>query len=556
MAKWLWSLLIIVSGYACASEPMAVSFVESLVKVFPDAAVQNAGGTPRVVSARNGHSSVQLALRAGDKRTVRVRMTAPKFQGDALESRLYRVGNVRVELHPKNTPLEEVVRPEVGEYPDPLFPLNGELQLEAGRTQAIWISLFAPASVKPGIYRGAVEVQDGKRTNKLPFEVEVFPATVPKEQKLWVTNWFWFEHERMDKHYPKLKSDPERYWTILENIGRTMADHRQNAMFIPVRTLVKAQLLDGRIRYDFSEFDRWVEIFDRAGVSKLIEGGHLCGRDGGYDGKYVLPTDYIEDGKIARKDLGVDDPRVEPNLREFLRQLRTHLSEKKWISRYVQHVHDEPHGPEMPVYRRFVKIVNEELPGVATVDAISMDENETYPDETKIWVPLLGTFDNKVNVIEAHKSRGGQSWFYTCLHPTGKHLNRFVDFPLLKTRLLHWVNFKYGLTGFLHWGGNFWMDKPYEDLQPNWGGDLRLPAGDDAITYPDPEGDGVFPSIRLEAMREGIEDYELLMVAAQRDPERTKALVGKVMPGFTEYVREVPKFRQYQRELLEIAGGK
>jgi len=100
------------------------------------------------------------------------------------------------------------------------------------------------------------------------------------------------------------------------------------------------------------------------------------------------------------------------------------------------------------------------------------------------------------------------------------------------------------------------MDKPYEDLQPNWGGDLRLPAGDDAITYPDSEGDGVFPSIRLEAMREGIEDYELLMVAAQRDPERTKALVGKVMPGFTEYVREVPKFREYERELLEIAGRK
>ncbi len=99
------------------------------------------------------------------------------------------------------------------------------------------------------------------------------------------------------------------------------------------------------------------------------------------------------------------------------------------------------------------------------------------------------------------------------------------------------------------------MNRPYEDLQPNWGGDLRLPAGDDAIVYPDPANDGVFPSIRLEAMREGIEDYELLMVAAQKDRARTEALVQKVMPGFTEYVRDVPKFRGYEKELLEIASG-
>lgn len=61
---------------------------------------------------------------------------------------------------------------------------------------------------------------------------------------------------------------------------------------------------------------------------------------------------------------------------------------------------------------------------------------------------------------------------------------------------------------------------------------------------------------RLEAMREGIEDYELLMEAAQKDRARTEALVQKVMPGITDYVREVPKFREYERELLEIAGVK
>jgi hypothetical protein len=51
----------------------------------------------------------------------------------------------------------------------------------------------------------------------------------------------------------------------------------------------------------------------------------------------------------------------------------------------------------------------------------------------------------------------------------------------------------------------------FENVPSDWGGGFALPAGDNAIVYPDPEHDGVFVSECLEVMREGIEDYELLM---------------------------------------------
>jgi hypothetical protein len=54
-------------------------------------------------------------------------------------------------------------------------------------------------------------------------------------------------------------------------------------------------------------------------------------------------------------------------------------------------------------------------------------------------------------------------------------------------------------------------------------------------------------------MREGIEDYELLMESARYAPERTDALARRVMPGFTDYVRDVNQFRKFQRELLMLA---
>ena len=536
-------------------EKLSVWFVDSLVKVFPDTPAVTSEPEFGLVSPRNGHASLQVALRSETPRQVGVQITPPRLEDAALTVSAYHVGTVTVRSHPTDTPLNEVARPEVGPYPDPLFPLEKEVSLQAVRTETLWISVFTPAEVQPGIYRGIVTLSTGKQKLSLPFHVEVFAATVPTEQKLWVTNWLWFEHELMEKHYPQLKTDPDRYWKILENIGRTMAQYKQNVIFVPVRTLAKAQLVDDAVHYDFTLFDRWIEIFDHAGIARMIEGGHLCSRlGGGYDSPYVIATDLIENGQISRKELSADDPRAEENLRVFLRQLRSHLKQRGWLGRYVQHVHDEPHGTEMPVYRRVVHIVSEELPGVSTLDAISLQEDIPAVAETTIWVPKLGTFDDRLEAIGAHQGSGGQSWYYICLDPRGKYLNRFIDFPSLKVRLLPWVDYKYGLTGYLHWGGNFWTELPFENVQPDWGNGFFLPAGDGAIVYPDPEHDRVFVSLRLEIMREGIEDYELLMESARQAREKTDVLARAVMPGFTDYVRDVAQFRKFDRELLVLAS--
>src|SRR6266852_5550391 len=557
MLRFLVWFICFFSLSANAAPRVSISawFVDSLVKVFPDSPVVTSKLQLDLVSARNAHTSLQLALRSEEHRVVRVRVVAPRLGNAALKAQTYRVGTVKVNSHPTDTPLDEVVRSEVGPYPDPLFPLAKEFSLEGSHTETIWVSVFTPEDTRPGIYPGAVEIDFGKQKLRLPFRVEVFAATVPNKQKLLVTNWLWFAPELMAKHYPQLNSDPDRYWRVLENIGRTMAEYKQNVAFVPVRTLAKAQLTGGAIQYDFDLVDRWVEIFDKAGLARMIEGGHLSRRlGGGYDSPYVIPTDLVENGQIVRKELLASDPRAEQNLREFLRQLRNHLKEKGWLSRYVQHVHDEPHGAEMPIYRRFVHIVSEELPGVPTLDAISLREDISAQEETTIWVPELGTFDERLDAIATHRARGGQSWYYICLGPRGKYLNRFIDFPTLKVRLLPWVNYRYGLTGYLHWGGNFWTDRPFENVQPDWGGGFFLPAGDDAIVYPDPEHDGVFVSLRLEVMRECIEDYELLVESARHAPERTEALARTVVPAFTDYIRDVSQFRKFERKLLVLAA--
>jgi len=146
--------------------------------------------------------------------------------------------------------------------------------------------------------------------------------------------------------------------------------------------------------------------------------------------------------------------------------------------------------------------------------------------------------------------RGDELWFYTCLAPTGTYANRFIDYHLLKTRLLHWLNFHYEATGYLHWGYNHWQtEAPWVDVEPVHGNTRCLPPGDNCIVYP---GEGrPMDSIRFEAMRDGIEDYELLRLLAQRDTDRAHAICTRVIRAFDDYDLNVGNFRAARRELLQ-----
>ncbi len=56
-------------------------------------------------------------------------------------------------------------------------------------------------------------------------------------------------------------------------------------------------------------------------------------------------------------------------------------------------------------------------------------------------------------------------------------------------------------------------------------------------------------------MREGIEDYELLVALSKRDPAKAQALATEAIPHFTDYVRDVATFRKLQARLLGLSDA-
>ena len=536
-------LLVLIS---CASGVhVEVWPVDSLEKIFPDDAVgAHALGERLWRVPRNGHVNLQIALRSSRP------VSGVQVNHQPV---LRRAGYVPVGSNPANMPPEEVVRAAPAWFPDPLledFPFD----LAAGETHALWLTVECPAGVRAGDYQGEAQLlAGGRRVAAQAFTVRVTSAEVPREQTLAVTNWLDLDQHYLQIHYPALGKDPDQYWRLLENIGRVMAGYRQNMLLTPVSTLADATVRGGVIHYHFERLDRWVAVFEKAGLLGTIEGGHLLGRASGYQTELVVPSRVVEGGGVVWKSLAPDDPRAAAYLRGFLSALYAHLREKGWTGRYIQHIHDEPHGPELAAYSRYSRLIRSELPGIPTIDAIDINENLAALDEaTDIWVMILGSFDHRMDAVEAHLKRGGKAWFYTCVAPQGRYLNRFIDQPLLKTRLLHWLNDRHGLAGYLHWGGNYWGPRPFENVQLVINDNTTLlPAGDNAVIYPVPATGGVLGSLRLEAMREGIEDYELLRALSKKNPRASRELAQTAIPHMNDYVRDVKVFRKLQRRLLE-----
>jgi hypothetical protein len=345
------------------------------------------------------------------------------------------------------------------------------------------------------------------------------------------------------KPFPK-KETPD-YWELLRRYARDMAEHRQNVARAAPLQLVDYAGSGARMRFDFRRFDQWVKIFIDEGFA-MIEGQQLGWRKGDWNGPFVVSTYVVKDGKTVEERVDPTSPQADQFYSQFLPALQQHLRQRGWADRYVQHVADEPNDANAESYRAMAALVRKYAPGMRTLDAGYTTKLEGAVD---IWVPHIDTLHKNIAYYQARKTKGEEVWFYTCVAAQGEYANRFMEQPLLKTRLLHWINYRYGVTGYLHWGYNYWTADPFADPVDVREGNFVLPAGESWIVYPGK--DGVIDSIRFEAMRDGIADYELFSQLADQDPAAAQALASKHVMDFDKYNCDVATFRATRRELLE-----
>jgi hypothetical protein len=525
--------------------------VDPLEKVFRDAPARESSGAV-AEHARGEQASFQVVVRSASpisKLGAEVSSFKTKQElGTPLPAAKVRfVGYVPVD-RPIQRPPQDQLRQPPADFPDPLLE-QLEMDVPANSSQAIWISLDIPTSAEPGSYHASVRIQcelHGRaRSCVVPLTIKVYEATVGAT-RLWVTNWFSMQWRHMD--IAPQQGSPE-YWRLLRRYARNMADHRQNVALISPLNLAsfKAGPADS-LEIDFSIFDRWVEIFRQEGVIGRIEGGHIGGRSAGWNSPFVARIRESKNGKIISRSVDPAAPAADQFYKQFFPALVKHLRNQNWLDCYMQHLADEPTVNNAKSYRDLHRLVARYAPELRVIEAC---HTKDLADSIQIWVPQLNYLHNDYDYYQGRQNLGDEVWIYTCVFPQGEYANRFIEQPLMKTRLLHWLNYRYGITGYLHWGYNHWIDtSPYTHTTRPHGGPPYLPAGDPWIVYPGK--DGPIDSIRHEAMRDGICDHELLCLLAEKNPAAARALASQHIKNFDRYDCDIKTFRESRRKLLKL----
>jgi hypothetical protein len=119
--------------------------------------------------------------------------------------------------------------------------------------------------------------------------------------------------------------------------------------------------------------------------------------------------------------------------------------------------------------------------------------------------------------MDEQKEQGDKIWWYVCWEPGNPYCNLYVNELGLNHVELFWQQYYYGVEGFLYWHANYWQyTNPWESMVtvPHLS---SLVYGDGSLLYPgtDVGVEGPVASFRMDCIRNGMEDYDLLLKAEE-----------------------------------------
>jgi hypothetical protein len=536
---------------------ITISSVDPLVKVLRTE--QNFKTSSAVADvARGEYATFQFVLRSGiniDQLKVTYQ-EATKGSSSLGNAKIGYVGYVKLNNLAGRSSARDQIRSIDHYYPDPILD-KAPASIRRNQNQAVWITIPIPAGKAAGSYSGKV-IFEGRTGNNAfrvakDISVNVYNVNITKNT-LQTSNWFFFEN-RLSPPYSKLKymNDGKdvvqygpRYWQLMEVVAKNMQTYRQNVLYVsPLRETGYA-LNNGKYTFDFSNFDKIVSLFKRYGVANTIEGGHIGGRTGGWDGplaiNYMAPD---ANGIFQMLNADVNSKVARDFHAQFFPALVKHLKAKGWYNSYYQHLIDEPTDRDAENYKNISRLIKGFAPDIKVIDALSTNQLAGNID---VWVPQLEYLAQNADFFQSRIKKGESVWLYTCWLPQGDYANRFVELPLLKNRILPWICFKYNLKGNLNWGYNYWIGDPYANADVKDGESVQ-PGGDGWMVYP--VYGGLQSSIRQESQRDGSFDYELLTMLSKKNPAKARQLAAAMVKSYDNYTMDIPHFRTVRREILK-----
>ena len=504
----------------------------TLVKVFPDDPAPLSPATDLSAAAAAGErEGLQLALRSSAADTVTATVgTLSDDSGHELPPvELSAVGIVPVDM-----PSAYYVSPVLayqrarfaapplsdgwaGQWPDPLVPADEatpstmSLAIGAHETRCLWLRVRVPPTAVPGTYTTTLDVTSSGGTTSLPVSFRVWSFTLPSRPSSTAI------FHIMSETFPL---PPGGYDQAMRDTYALMADYRVSPGMISPDPVFS---YDGNVvTMDASRYlDMASYALDELQMNAAFTPWLFFVQIWAHRPSDLLGVSYLDDPAAW-------DAIYSSAYEQFLAA----VDSRGIKDRYVLYMSDEPFCSD-PLYGDQVALDLQHVAGLGFAVDPSV---RTYSSTWHMCDNLIGAVkrwgigqygDFTPQEMQQRLAAGDRLWFTT----DGQQV---LDTPYLGTeRLLPTYAYAYGVDGYEFWGFSAWSLDPWlhgwhdVNIQSNDGTSyyaVRFPNGDGYLVYPGHAvgRTGVVPSIRLEAVRDGQEDYEyyrLLEACAASNPD-------------------------------------
>ena len=460
--------------------------------------------TVQIEAARNEHEPFQVVIAAlqEDLRDVEIRIG--EFKTDAGETADLQVTGYRA--HAIRQPIHNVF------YPDALFPLR-PFDLPKGELQSIWFDLRTERDTPPGLYESTVMVHPaGLEPQSVTVRLLVHAFVLPDRASTKTA--FGFTADRLCRFHNVQPGTPA-FQEVHARYVHFLIEHGISPYDLPVpqdSEQMRVYLDDPRVSTTRMPYSDDLDIL-RATIQRYRDHGWL-------DKAFLYPVD-------------------EPYTRK----------EYERLQRAADQIHAiEPAAKVVCPYFR-----SPEFAPTTT----ALDHLVEYVD---IWCPLNAHFEPER--LKIRQQAGDHVWWYVCCIPLRPYPNLSIDSEPVDVRALFWLQKLYNVEGLLYWSVNDWTEDPYTELPYSWLDSRRMRAYSGGILlYPGPPigVDGPVSSIRLELIREGLEDLHYFnLLQEQGGQEELERKLREAVVGLTFYERDPRTFKAVRsriaRRLDQLVG--
>lgn len=453
----------------------------SLRKLAPDDYKWSVSRTLALQCARRERESGQLVVASlGDKvQGVAVEWTGLRGPADARIPHdcveISRVGYVTT-----RRPVYVVQR--VGAWPDPLMPI-GPFDIPQGTIQPLWVTVSVPADAAPGDYVGEIRVSSkDEAVQTVALRVQVWDVELPL-------------HGKFRTGFGSVFRGDIRRWYGFP--GEPPEDFRRKFYDLLLKNRINPAGLYVQELWPLRDDIEWCHERGMNAIS--------LGNLGTADAQRL--RDIVTDAA-------------------WLRQRR--LLDMAYVYGFSC-LCEEDFSRAQEAFSK----VRRFIPGLER--ACPVQPVRQLWGYVNTWSTLTAEYDH----IAAQKRRrlGEEVWWYVCCGPRHPYANFFIDYPATDARTLFWNAYRYDVKGFFYYEVAMWatnmltadIGDPSVVIHEDPTARAALAAGKrwpevpwNTFTFSRYNGDGLLvypgrnetplPSLRLEIIRDGIEDYELLAV--------------------------------------------